>query len=110
MQDTPAIYICPMCPEVRNAGVGVCPSCGMALEPETITLEEEEEGNPELADMTRRFFIGLVLTAPVFVVAMGGMVPGFHEIIPRNLSRWLEFGLSTPVVLWAGRPFFIRGW
>jgi len=82
----------------------------MALEPETITLQEEQEGNPELKDMTRRFLIGGVLTIPVFLIAMGGMFPGFHEIVPRNIARWLEFGLSTPVVLWAGWPFFVRGW
>ncbi|MBT8049421.1 MAG: copper-translocating P-type ATPase [Xanthomonadales bacterium] len=99
-----------MCPEVRNAGPGVCPSCGMALEPETVTLEEEEKGNPELADMSRRFLAGLVLTLPVFVIAMGGMFPGFHDILPRGTSRWLEFAFATPVVLWAGWPFFVRGW
>jgi Cu+-exporting ATPase len=81
----------------------------MALEPETITLEEEQ-GNPELEDMTRRFLVALVLTVPVFVIAMGGMFSGFHEFIPRELSRWLEFVFATPVVLWAGWPFFVRGW
>jgi Cu+-exporting ATPase len=110
MEVTQPIHICPMCPEVRNAGPGVCPSCGMALEPETITLEEESGGNPELEDMFRRFLAALVLTVPVFVVAMGGMIPGFHDLVPAKLSRWLEFGLSTPVVLWAGWPFFVRGW
>jgi len=99
-----------MCPEVRNEGPGVCPSCGMALEPETVTLEAEEEGNPELRDMTRRFLISLVLAIPVLVIAMGGMLPGLHGIIPHNTARWLEFGLSTPVLLWAGWPFFFRGW
>jgi len=88
----------------------VCPSCGMALEPETVTLEEEERENPELADMTRRFLVGLVLTVPVFIIAMGGMVPGFHDFLPRSTAQWLEFVFSTPVVLWAGWPFFIRGW
>jgi len=110
VETTPAIYICPMCPEVRNEGPGICPSCGMALEPETITLEAEDQGNPELEDMTRRFLIALVLSVPVFVIAMGGMVPGFHDLLPRNTARWLEFILSTPVVLWAGWPFFVRGW
>ena len=99
-----------MCPEVRNEGPGVCPSCGMALEPETVTLEEEERKNPELADMTRRFLVGLVLTVPVFIIAMGGMVPGFHEFLPRSTAQWLEFVFSSPVVLWAGWPFFVRGW
>jgi Cu+-exporting ATPase len=99
-----------MCPEVRNEGPGVCPSCGMALEPETVTLEEEERENPELADMTRRFLVGLVLTVPVFIIAMGGMVPGFHEFLPRSTAQWLEFVFSSPVVFWAGWPFFVRGW
>jgi len=88
----------------------VCPSCGMALEPETVTLEKEEQENPELADMTRRFLVGLVLTVPVFIIAMGGMVPGFHDFLPRSTAQWLEFVFSTPVVLWAGWPFFVRGW
>jgi len=82
----------------------------MALEPETVTLEEEERKNPELADMTRRFLVGLVLTVPVFIIAMGGMVPGFHEFLPRSTAQWLEFVFSSPVVLWAGWPFFVRGW
>jgi Cu+-exporting ATPase len=81
----------------------------MALEPETITLEAEEE-NPELRDMGRRFLVGLILTIPVFVIAMGGMLSGFHEILSPRISRWLEFVLATPVVLWAGWPFFVRGW
>lgn len=109
MEVSESTHICPMCPEVRNAGPGVCPSCGMALEPETVTLEEEQ-GNPELEDMSRRFLVALVLTVPVFVIAMGGMVTGFHEFMPREWSRWLEFIFSTPVVLWAGWPFFVRGW
>lgn len=88
----------------------MCPSCGMALEPETVTLEEEERENPELADMTRRFLVGLVLTVPVFIIAMGGMAPGFHEFLPRSTAQWLEFVFSSPVVLWAGWPFFVRGW
>ena len=91
METALAIHICPMCPEVRNEGPGICPSCGMALEPETITLAEEDQGNPELQDMTRRFLIALALSVPVFVIAMGGMVPGFHELLPRNIARWLEF-------------------
>jgi Cu+-exporting ATPase len=103
-----ASYICPMCPEVRNIGPGVCPSCGMALEPEQITLEEED--NSELRDMSRRFIICAILTLPLFVIAMGAMFSGFNDLVPRNLSRWLEFGLATPVVLWGGWPFFERGW
>jgi Cu+-exporting ATPase len=81
----------------------------MALEPETMTLEEEQ-GNPELEDMSRRFRVALVFTVPVFVIAMGGMFSGFHDFMPRQLSGWLEFVFATPVVLWAGWPFFVRGW
>ncbi|MDH4001272.1 MAG: HAD-IC family P-type ATPase, partial [Xanthomonadales bacterium] len=110
MDTSAALHICPMCPEVRNSGPGVCPSCGMALEPETVSLAEEPQANPELVDMTRRFLVGLVLTAPVFVIAMGGMIPGFDDFLPAGLSRWLEFGFATPVVLWVGWPFFVRGW
>jgi len=102
------VHICPMCPEVRNIGPGVCPSCGMALEPETISLDEGD--NPELADMTRRFIVSIVLTLPVFLIAMGGMFPGFNDILPGDAGHWLEFTLSTPVVLWCGWPFFVRGW
>ncbi len=104
----PADYICPMCPEVRKPGPGACPSCGMALEPETVTLEEEE--NSELKDMTRRFLVSLALTLPVFVLAMGGMFPGFHEWVPPRAGRWVEFVFASPVVLWGGWPFFVRGW
>jgi len=103
-----AVYICPMCPEVRKVGPGACPSCGMALEPEQITLETEDDG--ELRDMSRRFWICAALTLPLFVIAMGSMFGGFNDLVPRNLSRWLEFGLATPVVLWGGWPFFQRGW
>ena len=103
-----AIHICPMCPEVRNVGPGVCPSCGMALEPEAVTLEEED--NSELKAMSRRFIVCILLTIPVFIVAMGGMIAGFHDYLPRGTSRWVEFLLATPVVLWGGWPFFTRGW
>jgi Cu+-exporting ATPase len=110
MEISEAIHICPMCPAVRNTGPGVCPSCGMALEPETVTLEDSPQGNPELDDMTRRLRIALTLTVPVFLIAMGGMFPGFHDLFPVEWSRWLEFVFATPVVLWAGWPFFVRGW
>ncbi len=107
---TKTVYTCPMHPEVEQEGPGTCPECGMALEPRTITLEEAP--NPELLDMTRRFWISVVLTAPLMVVAMGEMLPGFsflHQFSPRALA-WFQFALATPVVLWAGRPFFERGW
>jgi len=102
-----AVHICPMCPEVRNIGPGVCPSCGMALEAEQISLNEEDHS--ELRDMTRRFIVCAILTVPVFMVAMGAMIPGFHDWLPRGSGRWIQFLLATPVVLWGGWPFFVRG-
>ena len=105
---TKTFYICPMCPEVRIAGPGVCPRCGMALEAEEISLEAED--NSELADMSRRFIVCVLLTVPVFIAAMGGMIPGFHGWLPRGSGRWIEVLLATPVVLWGGWPFFVRGW
>lgn len=102
------IYTCPMHPEVQQNGPGNCPVCGMALEPETITGEEGE--NPELTDMRRRFWIALVLTLPVFVLEMGGHVFNLHHYVSGTLSNWIQFVLATPVVLWAGKPFFERGW
>ncbi len=103
-----AIYTCPMHPEIRQPGPGACPICGMALEPEIATAESGP--NPELADMTRRFWIGLVLTAPVLVLEMGSHIVGGHGLLPQQLSNWIQFALATPVVLWAGWPFFERGW
>src|ERR1700722_19181646 len=100
-----AIYTCPMHPEVRQAGPGSCPICGMALEPEQVSLDDGPD--PELADMVRRFWIALVLTVPVFVLEMGGHLGLMH--LPL-WSNWISFALSTPVVLWAGAPFFVRGW
>lgn len=99
-------YTCPMHPEVRQDGPGECPICGMALEPITDSVAEEQ--NPELVDMTRRFWIGAALTLPVFLLAMAHVIPSLgHD---GDASRWLQFVLSTPVVLWAGWPFFKRGW
>ena len=104
-----AVYTCPMHPEVRQIGPGACPKCGMALEPETFSAEPEP--NHELADMTRRFRIGLALAAPVFLLEMGGhLVPALHHLVPPSVSVWIQFALATPVVLWAGAPFFARGW
>ncbi|WP_342250471.1 heavy metal translocating P-type ATPase [Sphingomonas sp. OTU376] len=102
------IYTCPMHPEIRQVGPGSCPICGMALEPETITLDSGP--NPELADMTRRFWFGLALALPVFVLEMGGHLFGLTMAIGQQLSNWIQFALATPVVLWAGWPFFERGW
>jgi P-type Cu+ transporter len=102
------IYTCPMHPEIRQVGPGSCPICGMALEPEVATAESGP--NPELADMTRRFWIGLVLTIPVVVLEMGAHVVGAHRWIDQTLSNWIQLVFATPVVLWAGWPFFVRGW
>ena len=106
---TGTIYTCPMHPEVRQEGPGSCPICGMALEPETITADAGP--NHELADMTRRLWIAAALAAPVFVLEMGGHLwPGLMTIVPMGVSSWIQFTLATPVVLWAGAPFFARGW
>ena len=105
-----AIYTCPMHPEVRQRGPGVCPKCGMTLEPVAPSLEEFE--GTELADMTRRFWVSVALSVPLLVVAMGDMLPGrpVERTLGPTLSAWLQFLLATPVVLWAGWPFFERGW
>ena len=101
-------YICPMHPEVVQKGPGTCPICGMALEPETMTGDEGE--NPELTDFRRRFWVGLILTIPVFILEMGSHLLGFHEFMDGTTSNWIQLVLATPVVLWAGWPFFERGW
>lgn len=101
------IYTCPMHPEVRQVGPGSCPICGMALEPEQVSLDDGPD--PELIDMTRRFWIGLALTLPVFVLEMGSHL-GLMQLVPQHWSNWISFVLATPVVLWAGAPFFVRGW
>jgi Cu+-exporting ATPase len=106
--DAHAMHTCPMHPEIRQEGPGACPICGMALEPETVTLDQGP--NPELVDMTRRFWIGLALAVPVFVLEMGGHMFGLSAAIGTQLSGWIQFALATPVVLWAGWPFFERGW
>ncbi len=104
------IYTCPMHPEVRQDHPGACPICGMALEPLTVTAEAEQ--NPELNDMTRRFWVCLVLTVPAVFLAMGGLIPGvsMEALVPHGAGMWLELALATPVVLWGGWPFFVRGW
>jgi len=107
--DPTAIYTCPMHPEIRQVGPGSCPICGMALEPEIASADSGP--NPELADMKRRFWIGLVLTLPVFILEMGShLLPALAHAVPQNWSNWLQLAFATPVVLWAGLPFFERGW
>lgn len=106
----PAEYVCPMHPEVVRSEPGTCPICGMVLEPRTATLEEEE--NPELADMSRRFWISSALALPVFLMAMGAdLAPGFaSRFLSHSALQWVEFLLASPAVLWGGWPLFQRGW
>jgi len=102
------IYTCPMHPEIRQVGPGSCPICGMALEP--LLVSAESGPNPELADMTRRFWVSLVLALPVLALEMGGHFTGLHMWLGQQNSNLLQFLLATPVVLWGGWPFFVRGW
>src|ERR1700732_2038600 len=102
------IYTCPMHPQIRQVGPGNCPICGMALEPEIASLDAAP--NPELADMTRRFRIGGMLSVPPVVLEMGGHLVGGHGLVDQTLSNWIQLVFATPVVLWAGWPFFVRGW
>jgi Cu+-exporting ATPase len=102
------IYTCPMHPQIRQVGPGACPICGMALEPDTATSDDGP--NVELIDMTRRFWIGGAFALPVAVLEMGGHIAGPHNWIDPTLSNYIQFAFATPVVLWAGWPFFVRGW
>jgi len=104
------VYTCPMHPQIRQPGPGNCPICGMTLE--LVKTTAEVGAHPELVDMTRRFWVALVLALPVFVLEMGGHIPGLglHDLVPPRISIWIQFALSTPVVLWAGWPFFQRAW
>jgi Cu+-exporting ATPase len=102
------IYTCPMHPQIRQVGPGSCPICGMALEPVLATAEAGP--NAELVDMTRRFWIGLVLSLPVVALEMGGHLTGLNHYLGQTTSNWLQMILATPVVLWGGWPFFVRGW
>ena len=103
-------YTCPMHPEIVRGEPGSCPICGMALEPRTVAIEEEE--NPELLSMTRRFWIGVALTIPVLFLGMSDLIPGqpVQHLLSGRTIEWLELALATPVVLWCGWPFFERGW
>ena len=104
------MYTCPMHPEIERDRPGQCPKCGMTLEPKTIGAEEEEQS--EIRSLSRKFWIALVLTIPVLFIAMGHAIPRVHveAIIPKAISKWVEFVLATPVVLWAGGFFFTRAW
>jgi Cu+-exporting ATPase len=103
-------YVCPMHPEIVRSEPGNCPICGMALEPKTITSSDEQ--SPELASMKRRFLASLALTVPVLIAAMGEMIPGqpLQRLASQRTWTWVELLLSTPVILWGGWPFFVRGW
>src|SRR6266496_6244788 len=104
------IYTCPMHPEIEQDHPGACPKCGMTLEPKSVGAEEEEQR--ETQSLSRKFWIALVLTIPVLFLAMGHAIPGFDidSTIPRQIGKWIEFALTTPVVLWAGGFFFTRAW
>ena len=108
--DLEAEYTCPMHPEVRQKGPGACPICGMALEP--VDAAHVEERNIELEDMSRRFFVSLVLTAPILAVMVAELLPGrpLDRVVSHGLRNWIEFALATPVVWWGAAPFFQRGW
>ncbi|MDQ2757853.1 MAG: heavy metal translocating P-type ATPase [Actinomycetota bacterium] len=104
-----ALYTCPMHPQIQQPGPGACPICGMALEPMTVTADRGP--NHELLDMTRRFWVGLALAAPVFLLEMGShLFSAVQDLVPATVSTWVQLVLATPVVLWAGWPFFVRGW
>ena len=101
-------FFCPMCEGVESETSGACPKCGMALESGE---GWETDGQSELMDMARRFWIGLAFGLPVYLLAMAPMaLPSLQHRLPPSLSRWIEFALATPVVLWCGRPFFLRAW
>ncbi|MDR1990970.1 MAG: heavy metal translocating P-type ATPase [Acidobacteriaceae bacterium] len=108
-EDMAREYTCPMDPEVRQWGPGACPKCGMALEPTTVSMDE---ANPELDDMTRRFWWSAAMTAPILALMVSEFVPGnpLQHLLPHRVMPWVELALATPVVVWGGRPFFARGW
>ncbi len=103
-------WTCPMHPQIIRDAPGNCPICGMALEPRTVTAKEEE--NPELVSMTRRFWIGVILSVPLVIIAMRALIPGLNleNLVSHKIMTWIELFLATPVVLWGGWPFFVRMW
>jgi len=105
------IYTCPMHPEIEQDHPGNCPKCGMTLEPKTIGAGDEGE-QKEIRSLSRKFWSALILTIPVLFIAMGHAIPGLHleAMVPKQISKWIEFALATPVVLWAGGFFFPRAW
>src|SRR6266481_2108916 len=107
------IYTCPMHPQIQQDRPGICPICGMTLEPRNrgVGVGDKEEQR-EVNSLSRKFWIALVLTIPVLIIAMGHAIPGLYlgAIVPREIGKWIEFGLTTPVVLWAGGFFFTRAW
>jgi Cu+-exporting ATPase len=107
----PTIYTCPMHAEIEQDHPGDCPLCGMPLEPKNASAEDEHAAR-EIRELSRKFWLGLVLTFPVLVLAMGGMIPvlQLHEFVPKHVSKWIEFAFATPVVLWCGGIFFLKGW
>src|SRR5262245_3728785 len=111
LEQNKIIYTCPMHPQIQQARPGNCPICGMTLEPKTIGAGDEEEQH-EITSLSRKFWIALVLTIPVLILAMGHAIPGLNvdAIVPRQIGKWIEFGLTTPVILWAGGFFFTRAW
>src|SRR5262245_42193428 len=111
LQPHKVIYTCPMHPQIQQDRPGNCPICGMTLEPKTIGAGDEEEQR-QIESLSRKFWIALVLTIPVLILAMGHEIPGLHidSIIPKRIGKWIEFALTTPVVLWAGGFFFTLAW
>src|SRR5215475_11280604 len=111
LQPNRIIYTCPTHPQIQQDHPGNCPICGMTLEPKTIGAGEEEEQH-EINSLSRKFWFALVLTIPVLILAMGHAIPGLNvdAIVPRRIGKWIEFALTTPVVLWAGGFFFTRAW
>jgi P-type Cu+ transporter len=100
-------WTCPMHPQIRKDGPGACPICGMALEPAAPSTEDVP--NPELTDFTRRFWVSALLAVPLLVLTMGSDLLGLHLVGPAS-SPWIQLALAAPIVLWAGAPFFVRGW